>query len=132
MEKHLLVVLTKPVEGRDAEYRRWWSTDHFEHVLRLDGFSAVQGFGAEPSTPGLTAPYQYLGLYEVPDGKLQAAQAALAYQRAEREHALARGRRPLAPRTDTLHEDRISWWVTAITDRRVAASVDGIKPRPLE
>jgi len=38
MAKYLLLVTSNPVEGRDAEYNRWYTEEHLRDVLKLDGF----------------------------------------------------------------------------------------------
>jgi hypothetical protein len=72
MGKYTLVVLTKPTEGNDAEFNRWYTEDHLKDVLNTPGFTAAQRF--KFVTKGETsASYPYLALYEVETSNPEAA-----------------------------------------------------------
>ncbi len=117
--KHALVVLTNAVEGREAEFDDWYSNQHLAEVLRIDGFVAAQRFELAPPLPGdAPAPYRYLAIYELAEGKLEDARAALA-------EAIAEAGRPRMASSDALAEDRLVWWFTAIGDRVAATGTRG-------
>lgn len=90
MATSILVVHSRPVEGREDEFNAWYTEVHLPEVLRVDGFVAARRFqfvaaGHEQPPGGLP----YLAVYEVADGQLEAARAALAA-------ALERSRRAVA------------------------------------
>jgi hypothetical protein len=61
--KNILVVVTSPVAGREAEYNRWYTDVHLADVLRVPGFTAAQRFKLGANGPsGL--PGSYLAIYE--------------------------------------------------------------------
>jgi hypothetical protein len=68
---HCLIVYSSPVEGREAEYVKWYAEQHLVDVLRVPGFISGQHFKL-PGEPG-KAP-RYVALYEMqsedPDGAL--------------------------------------------------------------
>lgn len=44
MTKHIFVVFTDPVPGRELEYNAWYNEHHLEDVLSIPGFVAAQRF----------------------------------------------------------------------------------------
>src|SRR6185437_16245266 len=87
MEKHLLLVFTRPVEGREEEFNRWYDGQHLRDVAGLPGIVSGQRYQfAEASrNSSVQAPDMgYLAIYEVPAGQLENAKAALAETSAER------------------------------------------------
>ncbi len=61
--KHVVVVLTEPVAGREAEYDEYYEKLHLDEVLATTGWSSAQRFklGAEQ---GMACPLPYLAFYE--------------------------------------------------------------------
>lgn len=66
MTNPYLLVLTNPVEGRDAEYNDWYTDTHLSEVLQVPGIVAAQRWRvAEESAAG--PPLRYLAIYELDD-----------------------------------------------------------------
>ena len=51
MTKHVLLVFTSPVEGREDEYNAWYNDVHLGEVLTADGFVRAQRFKASEMLP---------------------------------------------------------------------------------
>ena len=73
----LFVVLTNPVDGREAEYNEWYDRRHLQDVLAIPGFVAAQRFliGELATPPAL--PWKYLAIYEVAPDAVEAAFAEM-------------------------------------------------------
>jgi hypothetical protein len=78
MARHVLVVHTRPIEGKDAEFNEWYDTVHLSEVLKVDGFVAATRYRAEPSVHGELPEFPYLAIYEVEAESLPGALAALS------------------------------------------------------
>lgn len=116
MATTLLVVLTNPVEGREDEYNDWYTKQHLDDVLAVEGIRAAQRFEWVPSKLSRNAPYRYLAIYEVDEDRREAAEAALL-KVAETE---------AMPISDAMDTRLATWWFTSITDRLEAG--DGSTP----
>lgn len=84
VSKHIFVVQTNAVQGRDREYNDWLDAVHLPDALAVDGFSAVQRFKlSETQRPAAQPyPYRYLTIYEMdgpPDVALAAQAAAIPH-----------------------------------------------------
>ena len=79
MTKYSYVVLTNPVEGREAEYNRWYDGRHLTDVLAVPGFIGAQRYRAAPEmvASGATK-WRYLAIYDIETDDLQATLAAMA------------------------------------------------------
>lgn len=66
MAKFLFLVFTRPADGQEAEYNRWYDEQHLADVLRAKGFTAAQRYRLSPQmgTPEGAAP-PYLAIYEI-------------------------------------------------------------------
>ena len=65
MSKHLMVVFTNPVDGKEDEFNDWYTNIHLSDVLRVPGFVAAQRFElSKPQIMGDT-PYRYMAIYEI-------------------------------------------------------------------
>jgi hypothetical protein len=62
MSKYTMIVLTRPVEGREDEYNDWYTNIHLPEVLGTEGFLAAQRFKL---AGGPDAPAPYLAIYEI-------------------------------------------------------------------
>lgn len=62
----ILLALTNPVEGKDAEFREWYWGTHIPEILELPGFVAARPYRTA------AGPYAYVTLYEV-EGSAQEA-----------------------------------------------------------
>ncbi len=119
MAKHLMIVFSNAVPGREDEFHDWYSNRHIRDVVdKLDGFATAQRFElSDTQIEGEQMPPQrYMAIYEVDDDQLAEAQRAIAYQREEREQALSEGREPLLDVSAAIAEHN-SWFFTAITDQ---------------
>jgi len=116
MEKHLLLVFTRPVEGREEEFNAWYDGQHLRDVAGLPGIVSGQRYRFREASrnSSLRAPeLGYLAIYEVPAGQLETAKAALAETSAERR-AAAGGRPVRVPGSPAIAPEHISYWFTAI------------------
>lgn len=62
--KHLVVVLTEPTEGREAEYNDYYENRHLDDVLATTDWTSAQRFKLTDQQ-GMKCPLPYLALYEV-------------------------------------------------------------------
>ena len=66
MARHILVVLSNPVEGKDDEYNDWYTNQHLGDVTRIDGYVSASRYKlSEAQLSGGQLPYGYLAIYEV-------------------------------------------------------------------
>ena len=63
VKKHIVVVLTEPVEGREDEYNDYYENLHLREVLETTGWDNAQRFRLVDQQ-GLECPHQYLAYYE--------------------------------------------------------------------
>lgn len=66
MARYKFIVFSAPVEGRDADYNRWYDTQHLPEILAVPGFvSAERGkvVSRDPSKPS-----RYFAAYEMETG----------------------------------------------------------------
>lgn len=76
MSTHRLIVFTKPTDGNEAEYNRWYDEVHLPEVLETEGFVAAQRFALADAQIGDVAdkaPSRYLAIYEIEAESLEAA-----------------------------------------------------------
>lgn len=113
MERHLLIVLAKPVTPeQEQQFNEWYSTSHIDEMLHVDGFVAAQRFKVADADPSQECRWPYLAVYEV-EGDVDQA------RRAHREAMRRAGR---SAETDLLHEDRFVCYFTPIADRETRGS----------
>ncbi len=67
MSEKILLALTSPVAGRDAEYNAWYDDVHLADVLRVPGITWAQRFVAAKLQGALLL--NYLAIYGVADDK---------------------------------------------------------------
>jgi hypothetical protein len=125
VEKHLLVVFTRPVAGQEEEYHKWYNEQHLPDVTGLPGFVTGQRYvfdEASRNSMSAAPPFGYLALYEVADGELERAKAAMTAASEERRTAAADGgTRPVrVPGSPSIEPGSVSWWFTAIGERVVS------------
>jgi len=70
--KGVLVVQTRPVEGREDDYNKWYDEVHLPEIVALAGFTSARRFKLKHGDAD-----PYLALYEVEAEDVTAAQAAL-------------------------------------------------------
>jgi hypothetical protein len=76
MTKHVLLVFTDPVEGKEDEYNTWYNDVHLGEVLQTDGFVRAQRFKVADFMPGVTD-HTYVAIYELETDDPRAAMKAL-------------------------------------------------------
>lgn len=62
--KHVVVVLTEPTAGREAEYNDYYENLHLDEVLASTGWHSAQRFELVDEQ-GMKCPHRYLAYYEV-------------------------------------------------------------------
>lgn len=83
MPKFLVLVLTEPTEGKEAEFHDWYENVHLDEVLKTAGWSSAQRFRLAGQT-GEGAPLPYLASYEAEGDGAEAVIAHLNDTRAQR------------------------------------------------
>ncbi len=86
--KHLVVVLTEPVAGREDDYNDYYENLHIDEVLETTGWLSGQRFRLAGET-GAGCPLPYLAVYEAEAGSAQDVLETLAATRAQREQSSA-------------------------------------------
>ncbi|MFA5883378.1 MAG: hypothetical protein WDA60_05970 [Acidimicrobiia bacterium] len=59
-----MLVYTNPVDGRDAEYNRWYDEVHIPEVLTVAEFTAAKRFRLADAQVFADQPFRYLAIYE--------------------------------------------------------------------
>lgn len=111
MSKHLLIVLTNPVDGREAEFNEWYTNRHLDDVLRIPGIVAAQRYALSPVQPMASPlPWTYFALYEIETNDLKATIQSLG----------DRSGTTLMPLSDAMQPELQAFVVHSITGRRTA------------
>ena len=90
--KHIVVVLTEPTAGREAEYNDYYERLHLDEVLATTVMSSAQRFKLSDQQ-GLPCPLPYLALYEVEADDASTVLANLNATRAQRVQSDALNRK---------------------------------------
>ena len=78
MARHLLLVHTTPLAGREDEYNAWYDSVHLREVLEVPEFVAAQRFSVAATRAGDPPPaHPYLAIYELETDDIDAALARL-------------------------------------------------------
>ena len=117
MADDIMLVLTNAVPGTDDDFNAWYDERHLTDVLEHGPFTGARRFRLADDQAGTDAPYRYLAVYDIEEGKLEQARDFILFSRSEREEALAAGRDPLVPLSPTLAEERIGWFFSEISER---------------
>ena len=64
MAIYVMVVQSKALEGRDADYNHWYDTIHFQDICSLPGVKSGRRFEATPIVMG-PAGQPYLSIFEL-------------------------------------------------------------------
>ena len=120
MAADIMLVLTNAVPGADDEFNAWYDDTHLVDVLEHGPFTGARRFRLSDDTAD--APYRYLAVYDIEEGKAAEAQEFIVFSRSEREEALAAGRAPLVPLSPSLAEERIGWFFTEISARSAVSA----------
>lgn len=109
MPRHVLMVLTNPVDGKHDEFNRWYDEVHVPDVLSVDGFVAAQRFKlCEPQIRD-ERPYDYLAIYEIEGDDVGKALDALQ---------ASSGKMDISPTLDSAAAQ--AWAFSAIGERSTA------------
>ncbi len=76
MPRYRLVVMSRPQEGREAEYHDWYQNSHLPQVMALPGFLSGQRYRLDTALAG-QEPYPFLAIYEVETDDIGAALAEM-------------------------------------------------------
>jgi hypothetical protein len=108
MAKHVFVVLTNSVEGKEDAYNDWYTNVHLGDVLKVPGIVAAQRFKLSDVQRGEPPfPWHYLALYEIDTDDLNHTLAVL------KEHS---GTSAMVI-SDALAPERLAWFFQPITPR---------------
>ncbi len=79
MAKHVFLVLTNPVAGKDKEFNDWYTNQHIPDVVSVPGIVAAQRYKLADVQAGAGAPspWKYLAIYEIETDDLKATFDAL-------------------------------------------------------
>ena len=73
MAKHLVVVKSKAVDGREADFEAWYNGIHLGEVLALPGFITGQQFRYGPDG----APFTHFAVFDVESDDIEATLVGL-------------------------------------------------------
>lgn len=76
-EKHVFVVLTNAVEGREHEFNDWYTNQHLGDVVAIPGIISARRFQMSDAQRMADPPYKYCALYEIETDDLPAVMAEL-------------------------------------------------------
>lgn len=79
VKRHILMALTRPVEGREQEFRDWYINTHLPEVLQVPYYMSAQLFERSSEYNGESRPY--LAVYEVETDDIAKARVALETSR---------------------------------------------------
>jgi len=104
--RHVLAVLSDPVDGREDEYNDWYSGEHIAETLKTPGWTAARRFVlAEEQLSDHLPPQRYLALYEISSPDPREAIDAL------------RARKDTITPSDAIAADDVVALYTPITER---------------
>jgi len=106
----IFIALTNSTEGRDEEYNEWYSGPHIEDILAIDGIASVQRYVIADTPHAVGAPYRYLAVYEVEEGRTAEALAAFAQA----------GRDGKIPLSGSMADERSIWWFLPVDDKKLS------------
>jgi hypothetical protein len=112
MAKHLFVVFTNPVPGREEEYNDWYSNTHIRDLVSVPGCAAATRYQLS-HTQRMEAPHpwQYMAIYEIETDDIQGFLDALNARRGT----------PDLEMTDTLAPGTSSYFYAPIASAKKAA-----------
>jgi len=112
MAKHVFVVLTNPVEGKEDAYNEWYTNVHLGDVLKVPGIVAAQRFKLSDVQRGEPPfPWRYLALYEIDTDDFTHTITVLKERSGTSAMVIS----------DALAPERLAWFFQLITPRIEAA-----------
>ncbi len=109
MGEYKLVVLTRPVEGREDEFNQWYNDVHLDDVLKIPGFTAAQRFRIVGEPVNTENAWKYYAVYEVDHDDPQSVL----------DEMIARVGTDLMPMTEAMDESLYCVLYEEITPRKV-------------
>lgn len=108
MQKHIFIVYTNAVEGRDDEYNDWYTNQHLKDVLTIPGVVAAQRFAlSDKQRLDPPFPWAYAAIYEIETDDLDAVIGPL-------KEWIGTDR---MPRSDAMNPHREAYFFHPITSR---------------
>ncbi len=92
MERHLVVVMSNPVEGREEEFHDWYENTHLDEVLATCGWTSAERFTLS-AEQGVACGYTHLALYEAPAETAEQVIETLTVTRDQRQQSTSIDRR---------------------------------------
>ena len=112
LEKHVFVVFTNPVAGKEAIYNEWYTDVHLADVLKVPGIVAAQRFKlSDVQRDAPPYPWQYVSLYEIETDDLNHTLAVLKERAGTSAMVIS----------DAVAPERAGWFFHPITPRVGAA-----------
>ena len=108
MARHVYVILSNPVAGREDEYNDWYDNQHLADVIREAGFTACRRLRLSETEPPQDPAHRYLAMYEVETDDIDAVNARMLA-------AVGAGKIPLSPALDLSTIQM--WYFEQITER---------------
>ena len=109
--RRVMIVLTSPVVGREAEYNDWYDKQHVHDMVKLCGFAEAQRFRASCEAGGGAELHAYAAIYATSPGDTVARiWERILVGRQERVEAEAAGRRPRIPLSSALSPRQELWF----------------------
>ena len=65
MPKYKLIVMTRPVEGREQEYNDWYQDAHLPDLVSVYGVKSAQRFRLSRTVVANREPLPYLAIYDI-------------------------------------------------------------------
>lgn len=106
-----LIVLTRPVEGREQDYNDWYDGQHLDDVLAVPGIVSAQRFDIQGEAVSGEA-WPYLAIYEIDHDDPQVAIEAM----------VARAGTDAMPLSDAMDQHIYCVMYKARTPRRAASA----------
>jgi len=118
MADHLMMVLSNSKPDMEDEFNDWYTNVHIvELVDKLPPIEAAQRFVLSGVHRDVEAPFKYMALYWIPEGRLVEAQAAMKWQGEERVEAIAAGRDPVISRLDVFEGLPQAWFFSKVSEK---------------
>lgn len=95
MATYLVMVLSNPVEGAEAEFNDWYERTHLDEVMATAGFTSAQRFHLEAQR-GMPSAHDYLALYETEGDSAEEVIERLDATRDRRQQSRSINRRAAA------------------------------------
>ncbi len=86
LKNHLVLVLTEPAEGREAEFNDYYENTHLDEVLNSAGYDTAQRFQLVDGV-GEPCPLPYLAVYKARAENAEVAIAMLNDSRDRRQQS---------------------------------------------